>query len=100
MFMTDTFSQWFDALQQRHMQALTLQEVRRAAQALSSLYIERGGRIGRGTAMDGAGKRAAFACYFAPLHFLLVREAVRSLGAGNAPPGAILDLGCGTGAAG
>ena len=98
--MNDPFTQWLDALEPRHTQTLRFQELRRAIQALSSLYVERRGRIGRGMALDGVGKRAAFACYFAPLHFLLVRETVRSLGAGNAPPGAILDLGCGTGAAG
>jgi hypothetical protein len=74
--------------------------VRRALQALSSLYVERRGRLAGGTALEGAGKRAAFALYYGPLHFLLVREIVRALGA-SLPRGAhILDLGCGTGVAG
>ena len=98
--MDDPFTNWFDALYERHLQTLSFQELRRAVQALSILYVERRGRIGRGTALDGAGKRAAFACYFAPLHFLLVREIVRALGAGKAATPAILDLGCGTGAGG
>lgn len=98
--MTDPFLRWLDALEQRHLSALNFQEVRRAVQALSALYVERRSRIEQGHALDGAGKRAAFATYFAPLHFLLVREIVRALGAGSAPASEILDLGCGTGIAG
>jgi hypothetical protein len=45
-------------------------------------------------------KRAAFASYFGPLHFLLVREIVRSLGAADRPFPLLLDLGCGTGVGG
>jgi SAM-dependent methyltransferase len=69
-------------------------------QALSSLYVERRNRLGQGAALDGAGKRAAFATYFGPLHFLLVREIVRGLGAADRPFKSLLDLGCGTGVAG
>ena len=69
-------------------------------QALSSLYVERRNRLGQRSALDGAGKRAAFATFFGPLHFLLVREIVRALGAANAAVPALLDLGCGTGVAG
>ena len=97
--MDDPFDRWFDAVTERHMQNLTFQELRRAIQALSSLYVERRDRIGRGTALDGAGKRAAFACYFGPLHFLLIREIVRTLNP-EIPSRTILDLGCGTGVAG
>jgi hypothetical protein len=96
----DTFQRWLDALEERHMRALSFQEVRRSVQALSSLYVERRSGIGRGAALDGAGKRAAFATYFAPLHFLVVREIVKALGAAQRAPRAVLDLGCGTGAAG
>jgi hypothetical protein len=96
----DPFTSWLDAVTERHMQSLTFQELRRAIQALSSLYVERRGRLGRGTALDGVGKRAAFACFFAPLHFLLIREIVRALGAGTMVRRTIFDLGCGTGAAG
>jgi SAM-dependent methyltransferase len=74
--------------------------VRRGLQALSSLYVERRERIAAGAALDGAGKRAAFALYYGPLHFLLVREVVRALGAAEPAPSRILDLGCGTGMAG
>lgn len=98
--MMDLFTQWLDALEQRHLSTLNFQEVRRAVQALSSIYVERRNRIEQGSAVDGAGKRAAFATYFAPLHFMLVREIVRALDAGGKPVPEILDLGCGTGIAG
>ena len=96
----DPFIRWLDALDDRHRQSLSFQEVRRSVQALSSLYVERRERLGHGAALDGAGKRAAFATYFGPLHFLLIREIVRALGAATAAPTALLDLGCGTGVAG
>lgn len=96
----DLFTQWLDALDERHRQALSFQEVRRSVQALSSLYVERRNRLGQGSALDGAGKRAAFATFFGPLHFLLIREIVRALGAASPSFSALLDLGCGTGVAG
>jgi hypothetical protein len=96
----DVFLRWLDSLDDRHRQALSFQEVRRSVQALSSLYVERRNRLGEGSALDGAGKRAAFATYFAPLHFLLVREIVRALGAASRAMPALVDLGCGTGAGG
>jgi hypothetical protein len=96
----DTFSRWLEALEERHMRALSFQEVRRSVQALSSLYVERRNRLSQGSALDGAGKRAAFALYFGPLHFLLVREIVKALGAESTSMPALLDLGCGTGVAG
>jgi hypothetical protein len=76
-----------------------VQEVTRALRAVSAAYV------GRRTAkvqrtLDTAGKRAAFALFYAPLHFLATDHAVRALGAGHPPPRAIVDLGCGTGAAG
>ena len=96
----DLFLRWLEALEDRHMRALSFQEVRRSVQALSSLYVERRNRLGEGAALDGAGKRAAFALFFAPLHFLLVREIVKALGADLLQLPALLDLGCGTGVAG
>jgi len=91
---------WYAALEARHLATLTFTEVRRALQALSFLYVERRDRLGRGAALDGAGKRAAFALFYGPLHFLIVREIVRALHAFDPPPRRIVDLGCGTGAAG
>ena len=94
------FASWFEALERRHLSTLTFAEVRRSVQSLSSLYVERRARLNTGSALDGAGKRAAFALFFGPLHFLLVREIVRALNASVSSKAAILDLGCGTGPAG
>jgi SAM-dependent methyltransferase len=94
----DPFPAYYESLEARHLAELTFAEVRRALQALSSVYVERRGRMAEGAAFDGAGKRAAFALYYGPLHFLLVREVVRALGLRT--PRRVLDLGCGTGTAG
>ena len=99
-FSTDPFPRWFEALEGRHLATLNFSEVRKAVQALSSLYVERRERIDAGAAFTGSGKRAAFAMYFGPLHFLLVREIVRALDARIPLDARLLDLGCGTGVAG
>jgi hypothetical protein len=96
----DPFPRWFAALEARHLGELKFAEVRKGLQALSSLYVQRRERIAGGAALEGAGKRAAFALYYGPLHFLLVREIVRALTPPPARPPRLLDLGCGTGAAG
>jgi len=96
----DPFRDWFEALESRHLSRLTFAEVRRGLRALSTLYVDRGNRLGDGAALEGAGKRAAFALFYAPLHFLLVREVVRALRAAEPGPRRLLDLGCGTGSAG
>jgi hypothetical protein len=96
----DPFPPFFAALEARHRASLTFAEIRRALVALSSLYVERRARMRGGGALDGAGKRAAFALYYGPLHFLLVREVVRALGPSLAAPRQILDLGCGTATSG
>jgi SAM-dependent methyltransferase len=96
----DPFPAWFAALESRHLSRLTFVEVRRGLQALSALYVDRGRRLESGAALEGAGKRAAFALFYAPLHFLLMRHVVRSLGAAGTGLRTIVDLGCGTGAAG
>src|SRR6266566_8723000 len=57
----EDFVQWLEALERRHLTNLNFSEVRRAVQALSSLYVERRDRIETGSALNGAGKRAAFA---------------------------------------
>ena len=93
----DPLLHWLESLHERHLSTLKFSEVRKAVQALSSLYVERRERIGAAAAFTGAGKRAAFAMYFGPLHFLLVREIVRALDARVPADAAILDLGCGTG---
>src|SRR3954464_12502113 len=90
---------WLGALEARHLASLTPSEAARALRALSSCYVERRARLAAGGALDSAGKRAAFALFYAPLHFLVTREVVRAV---DAAPGivALTDLGCGTGAAG
>ena len=67
---------------------------------MSSAYVERRETaLADRKALDGAGKRAAFALYYGPIHFLLVQHIVRALDA--APRrGTVVDLGCGTGVAG
>lgn len=116
------FDEWVVALEQRHLADLRVQEVTRALRALSSAYVERrhthlrsssfggpaGGRsasgagqaAGRGP-LDSAGKRAAFALFYAPLHFLATMHVVTAIEeAIHPPPTAVIDIGCGTGAAG
>ena len=88
------------ALEARHLADLTFPEVSRALRALSSAYVERRARLTEGAALSGAGKRAAFALFYGPLHFLMIRHIATALGAGRAPASAVVDLGCGTGAAG
>ena len=98
----DRFERWLLDAERRHLADLTFPEVSSGLRALSSTYVERRGRLGERGALDGAGKRAAFALFYAPLHFLLVREVVHALPAGLHPRGdaVLVDLGCGTGAAG
>src|SRR5262245_47869525 len=98
--MTTAFDEWMQALEARHLAELKFSEVSRALRALSSAYVERRGRLTEGAALSGAGKRAAFALFYAPLHFLLVRHIVDHLGAASGLPATVVDLGCGTGAAG
>jgi SAM-dependent methyltransferase len=88
------------ALETRHLADLTFPEVSRALRALSSAYVERRGRLGEGAALAGAGKRAAFALFYGPLHYLLVREIARALPGATMVGPTLVDLGCGTGAAG
>jgi len=91
---------WLAALERRHLANLTGPEVTRALRALSSCYVERRGKLAGGAALEGAGKRAAFAAFYGPMHFLTVTEVVRALGACDSPVESILDLGCGTGVGG
>jgi len=87
-------------LEARHLAELTFREVSRALRALSSAYVERRAKIGEGAALSGAGKRAAFALFYGPLHFLLLRHIVNGLPGAGDPIGTLVDLGCGTGASG
>ena len=96
-----TFEEWVAALEQRHLANLRLPELTRALRALSSAYVERRHTVGRGGPLDSAGKRAAFALFYAPLHFLTVTYVIHALDdAVMPPPSSVLDIGCGSGAAG
>jgi hypothetical protein len=96
----DKFQGWLQALERRHLARFEFAEVRKALQALSSVYVERRDRLGRGAALDTDGKRAAFALFYAPLHFLFLRDALRELNAASSPLDSVVDLGCGTAPAG
>src|SRR3954462_6990053 len=95
---------WLGALEARHLASLTPSEAARALRALSSCYVERRARLATGGALDSAGKRAAFALFYAPLHFLVTQAIVEALPASRGEQGdevrEVLDVGCGTGTAG
>jgi SAM-dependent methyltransferase len=94
------FQRWLSDLEQRHLADLRFSDVARALRALSSAYVERrASGLAKHRDLDGAGKRAAFALYYGPLHFLLVQAILRAI-APVLPAKLVADLGCGTGAAG
>jgi SAM-dependent methyltransferase len=90
---------WIADLESRHLRDMTTAEVARALRALSSTYVERRSRLSGRGAFDSAGKRAAYALYYAPRRFLMTAHVVRHLAPPEGPV-RVLDLGCGTGAAG
>jgi hypothetical protein len=95
-----TFESWLAAIEARHLANLTFAEVVRALRALSSTYVERRARLsGRGS-LDSDGKRAAFALYYGPVHWLLVQAITQQIRGATDPARRLLDLGCGSGAAG
>jgi len=91
---------WLASLERRHLASLSRSELTRALRALSSCYVERRDKLTEGAALEGAGKRAAFALFYGPLHLLTIAEVVRALEADRAPIERIIDLGCGTGVGG
>ena len=98
--MTDSqFDDWIDDLQRRHLASLEFSEVVRALKALSTRYVQRRTQLVERGALDTAGKRAAYALYYSPLHFLTVRLILKALPAGLTH-GTLFDLGCGAGASG
>ena len=102
--MDRTTEAWLEALERRHLADFTMTEVARALRALSSCYVERRSKLADGGALSSAGKRAAFALFYGPQHFFVVQKIVDSLKVAGAFPGRVpdtlVDLGCGTGAAG
>ena len=95
----DRFTSWIAALEAKHLAVLTFPEVSRALRALSSAYVERRQKLADGAALSGTGKRAAFALFYGPLHYLLVAHIVQQLPA-TANIATLVDLGCGTGSSG
>ena len=94
------FDAYLAGLEHRHLADLRFSDVTRALRALSSAYVERReSALADHKALDGAGKRAAFAMYYGPLHFLLIQHIIREIGV-TFDPGVVVDLGCGTGVAG
>jgi hypothetical protein len=98
---TDRFVAWLAALEAKHLGDLTFAEVARSLRALSTTYVERRQKLIEGAAFAGRGKRAAFALFYGPLHYLIVAQIVRALPDATARGvSTLIDLGCGTGAAG
>jgi hypothetical protein len=93
------FTRWLADLEARHLGDMTTSEVARALRALSSTYVERRSRLSDRGAFDTVGKRAASALYYAPRRFLTVAHVLAAVEAPAAPL-QVVDLGCGTGAAG
>jgi hypothetical protein len=89
---------WLEALEARHLANLTRSEAARALRALSSCYVERRAKLG--AALEGTGKRAAFALYYGPLHFSTIDAIVRRSDLASRAVRTIHDLGCGIGVGG
>lgn len=101
--MTPHLDDYFSALQERHLAELEWAEVTRALRALSSAYVQRRSKLAGGAALDGRGKRAAFALFYGPLHFETVSRILQALRDGGEEicnVRTVSDLGCGTGAGG
>jgi len=92
------YAGWIASLEGRHLLNFTFPEVARALRALSSTYVERRHALAKGAALASAGKRAAFALFYGPLHYLLVAHVVRRLPGATNGVRVLIDLGCGTGA--
>jgi hypothetical protein len=94
------FGRWLEGVSSA--EGLRFPEIRQGVRALSARYVE--GRSGDGVAagaLGGAGLRAAFASYYAPLHFLVAWATAAALpGAWRGGVRRVLDLGAGTGAVG
>lgn len=89
---------WLDALFARHAASLTRPELLKAIRALSARYVERRDQLATRSALDSDGKRAAFAVFYASLHYFTMQRIVREIAAPS-PLATIVDLGCGTGTA-
>ena len=90
---------WISALQARHRGAFTNSEFLKAVRALSARYVERRGELPDRSPLDSAAKRAAFAAFYGPLHFLTVSHVIHALNEAGRVGRELVDLGCGTGVA-
>ena len=90
---------WRNELDHRHGRTYSRPELLKAIRALSVRYVERRASFVRESPLDSAGKRAAFALFYGPLHYLTTREVLRNVGTRGGIR-SIVDLGCGTGVAG
>ena len=79
---------------------MTRPEFLKAIRALSARYVEGHGKLPDRSPLDSAGKRAAFAGFYAPIHFLTTRAIVSALGPATSAMTSVIDAGCGTGVAG
>jgi hypothetical protein len=91
---------WIDRVIDRHTRTMTRPEFLKAVRALSARYVEQRAALRDRSPLDSAGKRAAFAGFYAPLHFLTVRQIVARLQLERRRIETIVDLGCGTGVVG
>ncbi len=87
------FCDWIDGSVRHATETLQFREIRRGVQALLRSTVR---------VTEGAGKRAALACYFNPLEFAAAHFAAREVLARGAPspPRRVVDLACGFGGAG
>jgi len=95
------FEAWLSARTAKAESELSFREIRKGVQAVQADYLgrlkgTRGARV-----MEGRGKRAAFATFYAAIHHLTVYGWLQSEPLGVLPRFRTLhDLGCGTGAVG
>jgi hypothetical protein len=89
-----------EALDGRHLANLTRSEAGRALRALSYCYVERRAKLAAGAPLETAGKRAAFALYYGPLHFITIGSIARASGVTAPRIRTVHDFGCGTGVSG
>jgi hypothetical protein len=92
-----TLDAWIDLVINRHASRFDRPALLKAIRALSARYVENRSGLAHGSPVDSAGKRAAFAAFYAPLHALTVHRLLGSIDTRG--PRTIVDLGCGTGAA-
>jgi len=96
----DVVAAWMTALRERHVEPLGRPAFLKAVRALSVRYVERRHTLDSRSAIDSAGKRAAFAAFYAPVHFHATQLIVQELRLADGTIDTIVDLGCGTGVAG